>query len=291
MSAHSQHMHVARGRSRRLRRLAWWIPAVLMMVVCFFWIYPFLWTISASLKSPAEVFSNTLNLFPEHIQWDNYARAWTSAHFGTYLQNTIIVTISTVAITVVRSAMAGYVLARYSFRGRRLAMGVIVVTLFAPTGYTIIPLVSLSQSLGLLNSLSGMILALSGTANVAAILLYFGYFRQIPRELSDAAEVDGAGFWRMFWDVMLPNAKPITATVVILTFLSTWNAFFLPLVFSFSRPELRTLGVGMLAFVGDDATDWTGLCAAAVISLAPIVIVFTVLQRNFVEGMAGAVKL
>ena len=135
-----------------------------------------------------------------------------------------------------------------------------------------------------------MILALSGGAYVSAILIYSGYFRQMPQELEEAAVVDGAGFLRIFFSIMLPLAMPVTATVALLTFLATWNAFFLPLVFSFSRPELRTLSVGMQAFVGENAVDWTGMAAAGMISIVPVVVLFFFLQRYFVEGIAGAVK-
>jgi raffinose/stachyose/melibiose transport system permease protein len=159
-----------------------------------------------------------------------------------------------------------------------------------PTGYTIIPVVEVSNQLHLLNSRWGMILALSGAAHVAEILLYIGYFRGIPKEIEEAAVVDGAGFLTVFFRVMLPLAMPVTATVTLLTFLSTWNNFFLPLVFTFSRPELRTVSVGMLAFAGENSTDWSGLAAAATISLLPIVLLFLFLQRYFIEGLSGAVK-
>ncbi len=273
-----------------LRRLPYWIVAVFLAGAAFLWIYPFLWMVSASLKDQMEVFASGLGLLPETPIWENYHRAWSEAHFGQYLVNTVIVTLSTVAIVVVRCAMAGYVLARYRFAGRKVVLTVLIATLFVPTGYTIIPVVEISQRLGLLNSLTGMVLALSGGAHVASILLYLGYFRQVPRELEEAAIVDGAGFLSMFFRVMLPLAMPVTATVTLMTFLATWNAFFLPLVFSFSRPELRTLSVGMLAFVGENSVDWSGMAAAAVISLLPVVALFVLLQRYFVEGIAGAVK-
>jgi len=131
---------------------------------------------------------------------------------------------------------------------------------------------------------------LSGGAHVASILLYLGYFRQLPRELEESAVIDGAGFLSVFGRIMLPLANPVTATVTLLTFLGTWNAFFLPLVFTFSRPDLRTLSVGMLAFVGENSTDWSGMAAAATISLLPVVALFVLLQRYFVEGIAGAIK-
>ncbi|MEJ5943711.1 carbohydrate ABC transporter permease [Pseudokineococcus basanitobsidens] len=252
--------------------------------------YPFAWVLSASLKEQLEVFTAGLSLVPEELRWDNYARAWVDADFRSYLLNTAIVTLATVAIVVVRCAMAGYVLARYRFIGHRAVLGILVVTLFVPAGYTIIPVLEVSQSLGLLNSLSGMVLALAGGGHVAAVLLYMGYFRGIPRELEEAARVDGAGFFTTFFRVMLPLAGPVTATVVVLTFLAVWNAFFLPLVFTFSRPELRTLSVGMQAFVGQNSTDWPGMAAAATLSLLPIVLLFLFLQRYFFDGIAGAVK-
>jgi raffinose/stachyose/melibiose transport system permease protein len=276
--------------SRFLRRLPWWIAFGFLVVAALLWVYPFVWMVSASLKDSLEIFSAGLQLVPERFAWENFGRAWRDASFSRYMVNTVIVTVWTVVIVVVRCALAGYVLGRYTFRGSRLMMGILVATLFVPTGYTIIPIVKISLQLGLLNSLTGMILALSGAANVSAILIYAGYFRQLPKELEEAAIVDGAGFFRTFFTIMLPLAMPVTATVALLTFLATWNSFFLPLVFSFSRPELRTLSVGMQAFVGENAVDWSGMAAAGVISIVPVVVLFIFLQRFFVEGIAGAVK-
>lgn len=266
------------------------LTAAALVVVAIIWVYPLIWTASASLKSQLEVFTSSLNPLPASFHWDNYVRAWRDARFGSYLLNTVIVTVAVVVVTVVRTAMAGYVIARFDFLGRKVLVGILVATLFVPTGYTIIPVVEVSNQLHLLNSRWGMILALSGTAHVAEILLYAGYFRGLPKEIEEAAVVDGAGFLTVFYRIMLPLALPITATVTLLTFLATWNSFFLPLVFTFSRPELRTLSVGMLAFSGENSTDWSGLAAAATISLLPIVLLFLFLQRYFVEGLSGAVK-
>ncbi|HIT75724.1 MAG TPA: carbohydrate ABC transporter permease [Candidatus Ruania gallistercoris] len=290
-SRQREHRPPEQGRRRfTWRTVSIWFGAIVLLCVLAAWVYPFLWMVSAALKSPLEVFGSGLGLIPEDPQWSNFQRAWVDAQFGKYLGNTVIVTVATVAIVVVRCAMAGYVLARRRFYGRKLILGLLVATLFVPTGYTIIPVVDLATHLHLLNSLWGMIIAMSGGAHIASILLYLGYFHQLPKELEEAAIVDGAGFVRTFLQVMLPMAGPVTATVTLMTFMATWNAFFLPLVFTFSRPDLRTLSVGMLAFVGENSTDWSGMAAAAVISLLPVVILFIVLQRYFVEGIAGAVK-
>lgn len=282
-------MNLLRTRSRR-GFFGLNFQALVLAAICLLWIYPFLWLVSASLKGSLEIFTSGLNLVPAEWQWSNYARAWNDAGFGRYMLNSIIVTVGSVFIVVIRCALTGYVLARYDFIGKRFVVGIFLATLFVPAGYTIIAVINLSRQLGLLNTHLGIVLALSGGGHVAAVLLYAGYFSRIPRELEEAAVLDGASFPQVFRSIMLPLAGPVTATVSVLTFLSTWNAFFVPLVFTFSRPDLRTLAVGMLAFRGEHSTDWSGLAAAATLSLIPVVLLFAFMQRYFLEGVAGAVK-
>jgi len=175
--------HGTRAPGRVHRRTGWWLGAALLAVVAFVWVYPFLWMASASLKTSGEIFAGGLGLLPEVFQWHNYARAWEDGSFKVYLLNTVIVTVATVVIVVVRCALAGYVLGRYKFPGSRLIIGILVATLFVPTGYTIIPIVKLSLELGLLDKHGGMILALAGGANVASILIFAGYFLGLPHQL------------------------------------------------------------------------------------------------------------
>ena len=263
---------------------------ILLTAFCLIWIYPFLWLVSASLKGQLEIFSKGLNLIPDKLNVANYSRAWSDANFNRYMLNTILVTLGTVVLVTVRCALTGYVLGRYDFIGKRFIIAVLIATFIVPAGYTIIPIVDLSQRLNLLNSLWGIILALGGGGHVASILLYAGYFNRAPKELEEAAIIDGAGFLQIFFRIMLPLAMPVTATVAVLTFLQAWNSFFVPLVFTFSKPDLRTLAVGMLAFVGTNETDWPGMAAAATLSLLPVVVFFFFVQRYFIEGIAGAVK-
>ena len=274
-----------------MRRLPWWGAAAFLAVGCLLWVYPFVWMVSVSLKSSTSVFADALSLIPsDGFHPENYERAWTTARFGTYLLNTIVITVVSVALIVVRSCLAGYVLGTYAFRGRKLLIGVLVASIFAPTGLTIIPIVQLSQQLGVTNTRLGIILALAGGGHVLGTLLYAGYFETLPGELREAAVLDGAGFLTVFTRIMLPLANPVTATVTVLAFLANWNAFFLPLVFSLNSPSIRTISVGMIAFMGQYSTDWPGMAAAAVISLLPIVALFIAMQRYLVEGVAGAVK-
>jgi ABC-type glycerol-3-phosphate transport system permease component len=272
------------------RRVLLSVQAVVLGVVALLWVYPLLWTLSASVRDAADLFSGGVGLWPAEWHWENYARAWNDANFSTYLVNSTIVSTASVVLVVVRSATAGYVLARYRFFGRKVVLAVLIGTTFVPTGLSIVPVVELSDLLGLLNTRLGLVLALSAGTNVAAILLYTGYYAKIPRELEEAAVVDGAGFLRTFVSVMLPLSGPVTATVAVMTFLGTWSNYFVPLVFTLSTPSQRTLAVGMTAFQSTDSTDWSGLAAAATISLVPVLLVFLLLQRYFVEGVAGAVK-
>ena len=280
-------MKRSRAPVDRLWRL---LGFVSLAAFCLVWIYPFLWLVSASLKTPMEIFSKGLNLLPDSPVWENYSRAWVTAGFQGYMINTLIVTIGTTVMVILHTALTGYVLGRYQFIGRGLAIAVLAVTFVVPAGLTIIPIVDLAAALGLMNGPWGIILALAGSGQAAAILLYAGYFRGLPKELEEAAIVDGAGFLRIFFGIMLPLAGPVTATVGVLTFLGAWNAFLVPLVFTFSAPELRTLPVGMLAFVGTNETDWSGMAAAATIALVPVIAFFFFVQRYFVEGISGAVK-
>ena len=266
------------------------ITVIVLTVVSIIWIYPFLWMLSASLKEPKEIFVSGLNLIPQNWVWENYARAWNVAKFNTYMFNTIFIAVGTVVMVLLRTSLVGYVIGRYNFIGKRILIGLLLMALFVPSGYTIIPVVKLSNELGLLNSLWGIVFALGGGAFVAEVLLFSGFFAKIPKELEEAALLDGASFIDIFFRIMLPLSTPIIATVVIMTFISAWNSFFLPLVFTFSRPDLRTLSVGMYAFVGEHETDWSGMAAAATISLIPIITIFFFMQRYFIQGLAGAVK-
>jgi len=273
-----------------LRRPRTLITVLALLAISIVWTYPFVWMLSASVKKPLEIFAGGLSLLPEEWQWNNYQRAWEDANFGRYLINTFIITTGATLLMLFQTALTGYVLGRYSFIGKKVVIGVLVATIFVPAGYTIIPLVEIADRLGMLNSLWGMILILGGGANTTAILLFAGYFSQIPKELEEAAYLDGASFPQVFTRIMLPLAMPVVATVTIINYLAIWNNFFIPLVFTFSRPDLRTVSVGMLAFVGQHETDWSGMAAAATISLIPIVAIFIFLQRYYIEGIAAAVK-
>lgn len=280
---------------------------LLFLVITLIWVYPLIWTITSSFKTNREMFSGSTSLLPNSANWSdflpwnwgnvienmnfsNYVNAWELANFSGYFFNTVVFTVSVVLIVLVLCCMTGYVLGRYTFPGKTVIMAAIVATMFIPAGYTIIPLWQLINALGVGGSMSGLVLAESGGTHVLYILLFAAYFRGLPKELEEAGKMDGAGFMRTFLIIMLPLAKPVIASTFILQFIQTWNSFFIPLVFTIHRPDLRTLGVGMYSFVEDNSADLVGMAAGATISFIPILLVFLFFQRYFVDGVAGAVK-
>lgn len=265
------------------------ILLAILLVIGFVWIYPFLWVVFSSVKDQRDMFTSGMRLMPLEWQWDNYARAWSEANFNVYFLNTVIYASAATLIEVIKSSTCGYVLARYRFPGRNIIYGVILATLFIPIASIIIPQFNLVRSLGLLNTRAGVVLALSGGAGALYVLLFTSFFSTIPEELFDSARIDGANFFQIF-RLVLPLARPVIATVVIFQFMSAWNEFNIPLVFTLSKPELRNLAVGMYAFQGEHSVDWPGFAAGTSMSIVPVLLVFFLFQGYFVRGLQGAVK-
>jgi ABC-type glycerol-3-phosphate transport system permease component len=277
-------------RYRRKQRIGRIIIHVLLIAGGILWMYPFLWALGSSLKSPAGFLDEGLSVVPKEWQWSNYVTAWNDASFGQYFINTVIVTVLTVAFTLLFTSMAGYALARTRFPGKGVLLVVVAITFFLPSGYTIIPVFDLIQRLGMLNSLWAIILVQTAGNMVFSTFLFMGYFTTMDRELEDAARVDGVNFNQLFWYIMFPLARPMLATVGLFTFIGAWNNFFIPLIFTLGVPELRTLAVGLYSLISQTSTDWTSLCAGSVIALVPIIIVFAFAQRYIINAVAGAVK-
>ena len=262
---------------------------VLLSVVALIWMYPFIWMISASLKTQSEFFASGLSLIPESLNFDNYVRAWNNANFAVYFKNSIIVTVSVVVIVLLSTSAAGYVMGRYVFVGKKLVMGIFMASITIPLVFTVIPIYELLKEMGLEQNLLGLILAEAGGGHVIFLMLFSSFYGGLPKELEEAATIDGSGFMKTYSSIMFPLAKPIMATVVIMQFIWTWNSFLLPLIVTLSKPEMRTLAVGLYALRGENVVDWTGIAAGACIAVLPIILIFVCLQKYFVDGVAGAV--
>ena len=267
------------------------ITTILLAAFCAIWVYPLLWMIAASFKPNAELFQGT-GLVPESPTFDELlVRAWTEANMQRYFFNTLFVTVGSVRHHRDRDCTDGL--------RPRAAPAARKVRDFRPDVIHAVPAAGIhhrpgvrvaDQLLGLGQSLWGLMLATCGHNIVIFTLLFAGYFTQMPKDLEEAARMDGVGPVKTFWYVMLPLSMPIIVTVVVMQTLQAWNDFLLPLVITLASPELRTLSVGIYSFKGENFVDWGGMTAASTIAIVPVILIFLFLQRYFVDGLAGAVK-
>jgi len=263
----------------------------IFLIICsLVWLYPVVWTIMSSFKPQKEFFKDRLSLIPETFTLENYIRVWGKASFGTYFLNSVIVTVCTMLLVLIMTNMTGYVLGRYRFMGRPLLMGVFLSSICIPLVSTLIPVYQIVKNMGLMGTRLGLILSGAGGAHVVFLLLFSSYYSTIPHDLEDSAAIDGCGFLGTYLRVMMPLSSPINTTVIIMESVWTWNAFQLPLILTLNNPTARTLAVGLYAFKGENTIDWTGICAGGAIAMVPIIIIFIMFQKYFIDGMAGAVK-
>lgn len=261
-----------------------------LMIIGLAYVFPFIWMAGSALKTQGEFFTAGLNPFPALPQWQNYRLAWEGAQFSRYFVNTAVTTVTTTLLVIWLTSMAGYALGRLRMVGKRYVLIGIGLLFFLPAGYTIIPVIEIVRTLGLMNTLGAIIVTSTAGGMLFNTFLFTGYMRTIPGELEEAAILDGATLWQRYLRVALPLARPMIATVGLFTFMSNWNSFFGPLVFTLGKPELRTLAVGMYAFQGQTSRDWPLLCMGATISVLPILTLYVLLQKYFIEAFAGAVK-
>jgi len=250
--------------------------------------YPVLWMVLQSFKTKFELYSNVWGL-PQQLFLDNYVQAWRIARMGTYILNSLIVSVSTVAIVLVVASLAGYAFARLRFRGRELLFYTFVFTLIVPVQVTIIPLYAVVSGLGLSNTYLALILPYAAAGLPLSIFLLRAFFQSVPREIEEAARIDGCTEFAAFTRVVLPISGPGLATVTILQFLGAWNEFLLALIF-IRNPSLRTIPLGLQAFFFEYSVEWGYLFAALTMATVPVIVVYVLMQRQFIKGLtAGAV--
>jgi multiple sugar transport system permease protein len=248
---------------------------------------PFLWSLSTSLKPKQDILQFPPTLVPWSATLDNYVAVLTSG-FPRYLMNSAIVSLSTVVVVVFVSIHAGYAVARYEFRGKSAMLFLILVGMAMGELATVVPLYFFGSKLGLLDTYLVLILANSAFISPLAIWFMQGYFRSIPRQIEEAAMIDGTSRVGALYRVVLPAAMPGLVTVSLISFVQAWNEFILALVLT-SSSEMRTAPVGIHLFMTDYGVEWGSITAAGIISILPVLILFILLQRHFVRGLtAGA---
>jgi ABC-type glycerol-3-phosphate transport system permease component len=274
-------------RARVMMRASKALIYTLLILIALVEAFPLVWMLMTSVKNQREVFGTFL---PTSLDFTNFGRVWVTFNLPTHLLNSLYVTTLTVGIVVVVSTLAGYAFARYAFRGRDLLFYVFIGAMMIPGQAILIPMFQFLKSIGLLNTLTGLSLSYLGGATAFSIFLMRSFFLSLPRELGDAARIDGAGDFGVFWHVYLPLARPGIATVVIIQSMNIWNEFMFAATF-LSSPKLKTIQPALFQAVGQYATDYTALSSGLALALVPVVTVFLVLQRQFISGLtAGAMK-
>lgn len=254
-------------------------------------IVPLLWTLMSSFKKTDEIFASPFSL-PKVWQFQNYANAWNAAGIGTYFLNTIIVVGSALIIVMVLGAMCAYVLSRFVFPGSRAIYVLMLAGLTFPIFLAIVPLFFVLKSIGLLNTLPGLIIVYVAFALPFTVFFLFSFFKALPGEIAEAAAIDGAGEWRTFFQVMLPMAKPGLASVAIFNFLGLWNQYLIPVAIN-TQKQNYVLSQGIVSVAGQMgyAVDFGALFAAAIIVVVPVLIAYIIFQRQLQGSVsAGTMK-
>ena len=270
-------MSTTRTSSPRLTYVALTVGLVLMVL-------PFAWMVISSVKPDAEVTAVPPTWWPHEITFANYRLLFTKLDFPRYFMNSVLVAGAVTLGNIVFCSMLGYALAKLDFPGKKVVFGLVLATLMIPGVVTFVPLFILTTNLGLTDTLPGMFLPF--LAGPFGVFLMRQFFMSLPDELIHAARVDGAGEFRIFWSIMLPLCRPALATLGILTFLASWNNFLWPLVVAQSEDKY-TLPVALSIYaIGENKADYGLLMAGSVAIIVPVLVVFLVLQKHFVRGIA-----
>lgn len=248
------------------------------------WLMPFAWMVLGSFKTQDEIFADPPTWWPRSPTGGNFTRWLTELHFGTYFTNSLVVAVITVLGNLLFCSMVGYALAKMDFAGKRILLGVVLVTIMVPGVVTFVPLFVIVAKIGILNTYGALVLPF--LTQPVGVFLMRQFMLDIPDSLMEAARIDGASEPRIFIRIVMPLCGPALATLGILTFLGSWNNFLWPLVASQSE-SMYTLPVALSLYsTGQYSTDYGTLLAGAVLIITPILALFVFLQRYFVQGIA-----
>lgn len=262
---------------------------IIVFAVATISLYPIFLMFLSSFKTNAEIFKNPLGL-PTNFSLDTYRTLLSKIPFDQYFINSVIVSLTSVLLVVVFCSLAAYYIARFKFSWNNAIFFLFLLGMMIPIKLGIVPLFILMRDLGLINSLWSLIFMNVATGTPLTMLILTGFFKTMPMELEEAARMDGAGNLRVLWSVLLPLMRPALGTVVIVNFISAWNDFFFPLIFITEKAKM-TIPVGMLSLFGEHSADWGSLFAGLTLASLPMMVLFFIASKQFMEGLtAGAVK-
>ncbi|HHY48762.1 MAG TPA: carbohydrate ABC transporter permease [Alphaproteobacteria bacterium] len=276
------------GPARTLRRRIFTVLIhVLLIGASIVMLYPLLWMLSASFRPENEIFTST-SIWPSEWSIDAYIRGWNGLRvsFGTFFANSFVIAVLCVVGNLIACSMAAFAFARLEFKGRRFWFAMMLMTLMLPYQVTLIPQYVLFRAIGWVDTVLPLIVPKFLAVDAFFIFLMVQFFRGIPRELDEAAQMDGCSPWRIYWKIMLPLSLPVLATAAIFTFIWTWDDFFAPLIY-LNDMRQYTVTLGLRTFTDSQGeSDFGGLFAMSILSLVPIFLFFLFFQRMLIEGIA-----
>ncbi len=253
-------------------------------------LFPLYWMFTFSLKSNSEIFGENVIGLPHNWIWQNYADALSAGDMGRYFLNSFIVSAATIIITVIVAMMAAFALSRLIWKGRKMMNSMFILGMTVPIHAAILPVFLVLSRLKMTNSYQALIVPYAAFSLAIAILIFTGFMQDIPKELDEAACIDGCGTWRLFSRIIFPMMRPAISTVAIFTFIQAWNELMFAVIF-ISSDKFRTLTVGIQTLSGSYTTDWGPIGAALVIATFPTLFVYAFLSKKIHESFnAGAIK-
>lgn len=259
------------------------IRFVILSAISILFIFPLVWIFLTSLKSDLEVRTAT-TFFPQKWLWSNYIDAWNSTNFGRQFINSIIMSMSVTIGQVVTSALAGYAFARLNFKGKKLTFGLTLATLVIPYQLLVLPIFVMFSKIGWIDTYYALIVP--SLANAFGIFMFKQHFETLPISIEEAAKIDGCSRWQILWKVVFPLSKAPAVTLFLLTFIAEWNDLFKPLIFTNSE-KMRTVQLGLTTFQEQFSTNYTLLMAAVIFVTIPVLLLFFIGQKQFIEGIAN----
>ncbi len=258
---------------------------LLLILIAAIMVGPFLWMMSASLKLNKDVFAFPVEWIPKEPRWQNYQDIWTKIPLGTFVFNTGKITVIVTILQVITSSFAAYAFAKLKFKGKNVLFLAYISTIAVPWQAYMVPQFILMSKMGLNNTHLSIILLQAFSA--FGVFMMRQFYMGIPDELCEAARIDGLNEYGIWAKIMLPLSKPSLSTLVIFTFVNTWNDFLGPMIY-LTKTELKTIQIGLRMFISQYSSEYGLIMAASVVTLIPVLIIFLALQKNFVQGVASA---
>ena len=285
-----QHYTTVVHSQTRLYKIVKVIGYALLIFFAFLWLFPFFIMILTSLKSQGDIISRGVFALPKKIVLKNFIRAWDTGQFSVFYRNSFLISVVKVPAGIFVASMAAYPLAKYTFRLKDSLFLFFLAGIGIPIHVTLLPLTILLKNIGVLDTLAGLFFPYIAFGLPFQIMVCRGFFRGIPTELVDSARIDGCTEFRIYWNIILPLAKPAIAALFIIDFLATWNEFLMALIFIHSD-KWKTIPLGLMLFQGQFGTSYPLVNAGVLLSILPVLIIYILLQQYFVSGITtGALK-